>query len=121
VAQPSGFIEHRGQRIFLIDIEALPADQVIALIDVVAREIRAEPAGSVRSLTHVKDAVVTTAMVERLRWLADGNRSHVKAAAIAGLSPAQRIVFTVVKTLTGRDFRLFATLAEAKDWLASVP
>lgn len=121
MARKSGFVEHKGRRIYLIDIEAMPAHEVVALVDVVAKEIRAEPPGSVRSLTHVKDAVVTTAMVERLRWLADGNRPHVKAAAIAGLSPAQRIVFNVVKTLTGRDFQLFGTLEEALEWLAGVP
>jgi hypothetical protein len=121
MARPTGFIQHQGARIYLIDIEGLEAAKVIELVDEVAREIRAEPVGSVRSLTHVKGANVTTAMVERLRWLADGNRPYVKAAAIAGLSTPQRVVFNVVKTLTGRDFTLFGTLEEALDHLARVP
>jgi hypothetical protein len=119
--QPTGFIEHRGVRIYLIDIEGMPSNEVIALVDEVAREIRAEPPGSVRTLTHVKGAIVSTAMVERLRWLADGNRAHVKAAAISGLSAAQRVVLNVVKSLTHRDFELFATREEALDHLAKVP
>ena len=120
MAQRSGFIEHQGRRIFLIDIEGLQPAEVIALVDEVARAIRAEPPASVRTLVHVRGAIVTTAMVERLRWLADGNKPHVKAAAIAGLTGAQRVVFNVVKTLTGRDFALFETLEEAKDHLAGV-
>ncbi len=118
--QPTGFIVHRGVRIYQIDIEGMPSDAVISLVDQVAREIRAEPPGSVRTLTHVKGAIVSTAMVDRLRWLADGNRPHVKAAAIAGLSTPQRVVFNVVKALTHRDFELFATREEALDWLATV-
>jgi hypothetical protein len=64
---------------------------------------------------------VNTAIVDRLRWLADGNKPYAKAAAIAGLGPGQRVVLNVVKTLTGRDFQLFATREEALEYLAGVP
>jgi hypothetical protein len=119
--QPTGFVHHRGVRIYLIDIEGMQPDEVTRIVDQVAKDIRAEPRGSVRSLTHVKDTVVSTAMIERLRWLADGNKPHVKYAAIAGLTPTQRVILNVVKSLTGRDFALFGTKAEALDHLASLP
>ena len=121
MARQTGFFEHQGKRIYLLDLEALPAEQVIGLVESVAREVRAQPPGSILSLTHVKGAVVTAAVVERLRWLAAGNRPYVKAAAVAGLSPAQKIVFNVLRTFTGREFRLFKTFEEARDWLAGVP
>jgi hypothetical protein len=92
-------------------------DEVTRIVEKVAKDIRAEPRGSVRTLTHVKDAVVSTAMIERLRWLADGNKPHVKHSAIAGLTPTQRVILNVVRSLTGRDFALFATKAEALDHL----
>ena len=119
--QPTGFITHRGVRIYLIDLEGMQPDEVTRLVDRVAKEIRAEPPGSVRSLTHVKDALVSTAMIERLRWLADGNKPHVKHAAIAGLTPTQRVILNVVKSLTGREFAVLPTKAEALDHLASLP
>jgi hypothetical protein len=119
--QPTGFVQHRGARIYLIDIEGMEPGEVSRIVDKVAKDIRAQPRGSVRTLTHVKDAVVSTAMIERLRWLADGNKPHVKYAAIAGLTPTQRVILNVVKSLTGRDFALFATKAEALDHLASLP
>jgi hypothetical protein len=121
MAQPTGFIVHRGVRIYLIDIEGMEPEAVSQLVDRVAREIRAEPSRSVRTLTHVKGAVVSTAMIDRLRWLADGNKPHVAHAAIAGLNAAQRVILNVVKALTGRDFALFATLEGALDHLASLP
>jgi hypothetical protein len=119
--QPTGFITHKGVRIYLIDIEGMQPAEVSSLVDRVAREIRAEPAGSVRTLTHVKGAVVSTTMIERLRWLADGNKPHVKHAALAGLTAAQRVILNVVKQLTGRDFAVFATREEALEHLSSVP
>jgi hypothetical protein len=121
MALPTGFVVHRGVRIYQIDVEGLEVAEVVKLADRVAREIRAEPPRSVRTLTHVRGAVVNTAMVDRLRWLADGNKPHVKASAIAGLGAGQRVVLNVVKTLTGRDFELFATREEALDFLAGVP
>jgi hypothetical protein len=121
VAQPTGFVTHKGVRIYLIDIEGMQPDQVSKLVDQVAREIRAQPPGTVRTLTHVKNAVVSTAMVERLRWLADGNKPFVKHAAIAGLTPTQRVILNVVKSFTGRDWALFADRQEALDHLARLP
>jgi hypothetical protein len=121
VAQPTGFITHKGVRIYLIDIEGMQPDEVIKVVDVVAREVRAQPPASVRTLTHVKNAVVSTSMVERLRWLADGNKPFVKYAAIAGLTPTQKVILNVVKSFTGRDWALFATREEALDHLASLP
>ena len=118
---PTGFITHKGVRIYLLDIEGMEPDAVSKIVDKVAKEIRAEPKGSVRTLTHVKGAVVSTAMIERLRWLADGNKPHVKYAALAGLTPAQRVILNVVKQLTGRDFALFATRDEALEHLATLP
>jgi hypothetical protein len=117
----TGFVVHKGVRIYLIDIEGMDPAQVSKVVDKVARDIRAEPPKSVRTLTHVKDAVVDTKMIERLRWLADGNKPYVKHAALAGLTPAQRVILNVVKSLTGRDFALFATREEAMEHLASLP
>lgn len=115
------FIQHQGKELYLIDIEGLTPDEVLGLVDGAARDIRARPHGSVLTLTHVKGVRLENRMIERLRWLADGNKPHVKAAAISGLSPMQRVVLNTVKILTRRDFHLFDTQDEAKRFLASLP
>ncbi len=115
------FVQHRGKELYLIDIEGLTPDEVLGLVDGAARDIRGRPLGSVLTLTHVKGVRLENRMIERLRWLADGNKPHVKAAAISGLSPIQRIVLNTVKILTKRDFHLFDTQDEAKAFLASLP
>lgn len=115
------FIEHQGKELYLIDVEGLTPDEVLGLVDGAAHDIRARPPGSVLTLTHVKGLQLENRMIERLRWLADGNKPHVKAAAISGLSPMQRIVLNTVKILTKRDFHVFETQDEAKAFLVSVP
>lgn len=121
MSERTRFIRHQGREIYLIDIEGLTPDEVLSLVDGAARDIRGRPPKSVLTITHVKGVRLENRMIERLRWLADGNKPHVKAAAITGLSGIQRVVFNTVKILTGRDFHLFETVDEAKAHLSSLP
>ena len=117
----TGFITHRGKRIYLIDAEGIDRDRVRELADQAAREIRAEPPGTVLTITHVKGAQVDMHVADTLRKLAEGNGPYVKAACVTGLSAPQRIVFYTVKTLSRRDMKLFDTVDEAKDYLVDLP
>ncbi len=117
----TGFLTHRGKRIYFIDAENIDRERVAALADRAAAEIRAQPPGSVLTITHVKGAHVDMKVVDTLRKLAEGNGPYVKAACVTGLSPAQKIVFTTVKILSRRDLKLFDTVEEAKEYLASLP
>ncbi len=116
----TGFITHKGKRIYFIDAEGIDKDGVRAVADKAAAEIRAQPAGSVMTITHVKDAKVDMHVVDTLRKLAEGNGPYVKAAVVTGLSAPQKIVFYTVKTLSRRDLKLFDSVEEAKDYLAGL-
>ena len=111
------FVDHRGKRVYVIDASGLGYEQILELADQVALDVRAQPPGSTLTVTHVKDATLDRRMMEKLRWLADGNRPHVKAACVTGLGPLHRFVFNTVKILTRREFRTFDTVEQAKDWL----
>lgn len=113
-----GFIQHQGTPIYLIDLEGLDTEQVLALLPQAAREIRAQPERSVRTLTHVKGVKLEPRVNEAMKQLAAGNRPHVKAAAICGLTPAQKVVLTAVKLVTRRDFSIFDSVEQAKAHLA---
>ncbi len=116
----TGFLQHRGKRIYLIDAEGIDASRVEPLAAQAAAEIRAEPRGTVLTITHVKDARVDQRLVQALRELAEGNAPFVKAACVTGLSPMHKLVFYTVKILARRDFKQFETVEEAKDYLASL-
>jgi hypothetical protein len=113
------FITHKGKQIYLIDIEGLTPDEVIRLIPVAARDIRAQPLGSVMTLVHVKGVKLEERMNNDLKELAAGNKPHVRLSAISGLSPLQRVVLNTVKILTRREFHLFDEKEKALDFLAA--
>jgi hypothetical protein len=114
------FIMHNGKRIYLIDGEGLGPEAVIALCDQVEADVRSQPQGSVLTITNVKGVPMDHRLTDRLRRVAEGNRPYVKAAAITGLSPVQRFVVTTVKILARREFHLFDTVDQAKDFLAEL-
>ncbi len=118
---PTGFLAHKGRRMYLIDAEGIDAAHVEPLCARAAADIRAEPRGSVLTITHVKDARVDQKLVQALRELAEGNAPYVKAACVTGLSPMHKLVFYTVKILSRRDFKQFDTVEQAKDYLASLP
>ncbi len=116
----TGFIQHKGKRIYLIDAEGIDAESVGALAEKAAREIRAEPPGSVLTITHAKDARVDMRVADTLRKLAEGNTPYVRAACVTGLTQPQKIVFYTVKILSRRELHLFDTVEEAKEFLVGL-
>lgn len=117
----TGFLTHKGKRIYFIDAEGIDHNRVGELAARAAAEIRAQPPGSVLTITHVKNAKVDMQVVDTLRKLAEGNAPYVKAACVTGLSQPQKIVFHTVKILSRRDLKLLDTVEEAKDFLAGLP
>lgn len=117
----TGFFEHRGKRIYLIDAEGIDGAHVEPLAARAAADIRAEPKGTVLTITHVKNARVDQRLLQTLRALAEGNAPYVKAACVTGLAPLHKMVFYTVKILARRDFKQFDTVAEAQDYLAGLP
>lgn len=113
------FVSHKGKRIYLIDIEGLSPDEVVKRIPIAAKDIRAQPLGSVMTLVHVKGVRLEERMNADLKALAAGNKPHVRLSAISGLSPLQRVVLNTVKIFTRREFHLFDEKEQALDFLAS--
>lgn len=117
----TGFITHKGKRIYYIDAEGIDRDRVAQVASKAAADIRSQPPGSVLTITHVKGAQVDMQVVGTLRALAEGNAPYVKAACVTGLSAPQKIVFQTVKILSRRDLKVYDTVEEAKDFLAGLP
>lgn len=117
----TGFILHRGKRIYVIDAAGADLAGVEAVAARAAADIRREPPRSVLVITKVAGVPVTMKTVDLLRKLAEGNGPHVKASCVVGLGAAQRMVFQTVKILSRRDFELFDTEQQALDHLAALP
>lgn len=114
------FITHKGTNICLLDFSGItnPAEALAAIAE--ARQIvTSQPANSVLTLTYVKDATFNRDVVAALKDLATANKPHVKAGAIVGMGGLQRAIYIAVTQFTGRRLATFASLDEAKDWLAA--
>ncbi|MFT3912839.1 MAG: hypothetical protein QM704_01780 [Anaeromyxobacteraceae bacterium] len=114
------FREYKGKRIYVTDGSGLGHDDILRIADKCAEDVRAQPLGSVLAVIHAKDAIIDWRIMEKMRWLADGNRPHVRAAAVSGLAPVHRMILKTVSIVTRRDFLVFETLEEALDALAKL-
>jgi hypothetical protein len=121
VADRARFHEYRGKRIYVTDGSHLETDDILLLADRCARDIRSQPPGSVLAIVHAEGAKPDSRVMHKMRWLAEGNKPYVKAAAISGLSPVHRFILKTVSIVTRRDFLVFETLEQAKEALWKLP
>ncbi len=116
------YIEHNGRKILFHDFSRFTrTEDVLAAIDESRHIVRLQPPASVLTLTDVTGSHFNREIVEALKELTKGNKPYVKAGAIVGLSGIQRVVYVAVTQFTGRRLPTFATVEEAKDFLAGVP
>ena len=116
------FIEHKGKRIIYNDFANIdgPADALAVIAE--SRELtRKQPIGTCLVLTNVTASKFNREVVEALKELAGGNKPYIKAGVIVGLSGIQRVVYVAVAQLTGRRMPTFASVDEAKEYLAALP
>jgi hypothetical protein len=116
------FIEHKGKQILYHDFSnLLKVDETLAAIEESRAIVRKQPLASVLTLTEVTGSRFNREVVEALKELTKGNKPHVRAGAIVGMTGIQRVVYVAVTQFTGRRLPTFTSLEEAKDFLISVP
>jgi hypothetical protein len=116
------FIEWAGRRMLCCDYAGLEDHaEACDAFEQVRRAVAGEPPGTVLTLSDVRASRLDRAMQRKLMELTIHNRAFVRAAAVVGLSPAQRRDLADVERVSGRHFEVFDTLEEARDWLAGQP
>ena len=118
----TSLISHRGKTIFCLSVAGLKLQEkqlVGQLLDEGKREIRKHPPKSLLVITDITNTGYDTDVASMFKEYATHNTPYVKASAVVGASPLQRIILRAIITLTKRDFHLASTVDEAKDWLAS--
>jgi hypothetical protein len=71
------------------------------------------------TLADVSNSPFDNSVKETLREVLAHNRPFVLAGALLGVSGLQKVMYTVLMRLTGRNSRIFSTEAEALAWLSS--
>jgi hypothetical protein len=115
------FIEHRGQRIVLLDYTdlAVEADTLRAIEESRSFIAANRGAGSLLTCTDASGAHYTARVMEAVKALAAHNKPWVKAGATVSNSRMTRVVIAAVAVFTGRPLPVFATRQEALDWLVA--
>lgn len=108
---------YQGKRIMVVDGTDATVESYADILRQGAAAVAREPAGSVLLVTVVKGARYGAGAADRLKAYSAAIRPYVRASAVVGLSPLQRIIFTAIRPFLHASVRDFNTVAEAREWL----
>lgn len=114
------FIDHQGKQILLLDYSGIrDPEEAFREIETSKRVVAAQPRGSLRVMTLVREARYNAAVLQGMKELAAHNAPYVRASAVVGMSGLHRIAYQAVILFSKRNIKTFDHEAEALDWLAS--
>ena len=113
----SRFIDHKGKRIYMLDCSGCSTAEISQIIDECARVVQSQPPKSVLTMTIAGGGKFDNEIVSKLKNLTKGNEPYVKKAAVVGMSGLYKVVLIAVSMFSNREFHLFDTVEEAKDFL----
>lgn len=112
------WVEHKGKRILYVDFRGLEEDQMIAQLDVLAKEI-ANSRGELRVLNNFEGARPTTKFMSRAKQTGKERvGTKVAKSAAVGITGVKEVLLVGYNKFTGRNLMSFKTEKEAMDWLA---
>jgi hypothetical protein len=111
------FIEHRGQRILLLDFTDLTPQDAPPAIAEARAIVAAQAPGSTLTCTDVTGSGWNREVIDALKELAAHNRPYVRSAAVVVESGLKRSLVSLVALFTKRSLHAAATRDEALDWL----
>jgi hypothetical protein len=111
------FIEHRHQRILLVDFSGCTADEVEEIARQVPDYVMAEPLGSVLVLTILTNATFDRDAIRAMKETAVFDKPFVKKSALIGLEDVPISFVDGLKEFSRRELYVFDTRKEALDWL----
>jgi hypothetical protein len=113
---------YKGKKILCLDIADLQISDKPELYKLIANAkhtISQSPLKSVLIITNVKDTRFDTEIANLIKEYTNDNTPYIKSSCVVGISGWQKVIFTAIKTVTGRHFHLADTMDEAKEWLVN--
>ena len=111
------FIEHKGQRVLLLDFRNCSPDEVI-LVSSQARPLIAQEAkNSVLVLADFTGAQFSRDAVNRIKEVTAMDRPFVKRAAWVGTENLPKVFYDAIRTFSVREFPVFSAREEALEYL----
>jgi len=116
-------IHHKGKEMFFSDYGDLGGQEFIDVmrrnvdecIDLVKRSGRRD----ILLLNDVTDAVVTPRVFGVMKELVTKMKPYTRARAVVGVTGAKKQLLQIANKFSGVETEAFATVEEAKEWLAT--
>ncbi|OGI11040.1 MAG: hypothetical protein A2Y40_00145 [Candidatus Margulisbacteria bacterium GWF2_35_9] len=115
----SQFINHKGKNIFLMEYPG-EIDQLKKMIGEAKKTIATQSPQSVLALSDLRQVDLTNETTEIFKDFTNHNKPYIKASALVGISGMKKIIVNTISTLYRRNFKIFDTVDEAKNYLALV-
>lgn len=111
------FIEHKEQRVLLLDFRNCTPEQVTALSSQIRAVMAQEPKDSVLVLADFAGAQFSREAVNRIKEVTALDRPFVKRAAWVGTENLPKVFYDAIRTFSVREFPVFNTREEALEYL----
>jgi len=115
----SRFIHHKGRELYVLDCSDCKPEEIAAIIDECARQVQVRPEKSVRTLTIAGGGKFDNNVLQKLKDLTQNNGPYVDRAAVVGITGLYKVVMNTIKMFSKREFHLFDSVDDAKDFLAT--
>jgi hypothetical protein len=113
------FITHKGKRILYFDLSSCKIAEISAVVAEAKRTVAAQAPGSVLALTNVTDTELSKDSSAAIKDFTSHNKPFIKASAVIGVEGLRKVIYNAAMAFSGRTISAFATIEQAKDWLAA--
>ncbi len=112
------FIEHKGKKMLHLDFSECKVAELDATIEEAKQVISGQPSDSLLVLTDVTDTEMSRETSRLIKDFTAHNKPYVTASAVVGVSGLKKVIYDAVIRFSGRHIATFATVEQAKEWLA---
>ncbi|MBC7196902.1 MAG: hypothetical protein H5U39_06585 [Deferribacterales bacterium] len=114
------FWKHKDKMIIFFDFSGCKEDEFMKTLEDARSIVRRLKKDVLLTLVDVTNTESNDRTNRAIKEFAAENKPYVKAGAVVGVFGLKKLVYQIVMKFTGRNnLKLFNTVQEAKDWLAT--
>ncbi len=113
------FINHKGQRILLVDLSNCSADEVATGARLVPSYTAPEPRGSLLLLADFSGSKFDKESATALKEATAYDQPHLKRSAWVGVDSLPKVFYDNIKSFSHREIPTFKTREDALEYLVS--
>lgn len=112
------FIDYKSKSILFADYSNLSIGEIISLMSQVKDVVIKQPEKSLLMLTDLTNSkIASSELIEPSKDYMNHNKPYVKASALIGFNPLNRVVLNSLIRFSGRQILFFDSKEKALDWL----